>query len=60
MAQLNLQTATPLIFGIILLLTMLLRPQGIWPSSTRAREMQPETASVLAEEDTELYTVRTE
>jgi branched-chain amino acid transport system permease protein len=57
---LNLDTARPLIFGIILLAIMLLRPQGLWPSSTRAREMQPETAGMLAEEDAELYTVRQE
>jgi branched-chain amino acid transport system permease protein len=60
MHTLNLQTASPLLFGIILLLTMLLRPQGIWPSRTRARELQPETEGVLEEEDTELYTVRAE
>jgi branched-chain amino acid transport system permease protein len=60
LAQLNLAGARPLIFGIILVLFMLLRPQGIWPSSTRARELQPATAEILAEEDLELYTVRQE
>jgi len=59
MASVNLQTATPLIFGIILVATMLLRPQGLWPSRTRALELQPESQDVLAEEDTELYDVRT-
>jgi hypothetical protein len=60
MHTVNLQTAGPLIFGIILLVTMLLRPQGLWPSRTRARELRPETEEILEEENTELYTVRTE
>jgi branched-chain amino acid transport system permease protein len=60
MHNLNLQTASPLLFGIILVATMLLRPQGIWPSSTRAREMKPETAEIQQEENAELATVRTE
>jgi branched-chain amino acid transport system permease protein len=60
MANVNLQTASPLLFGIILLATMLLRPQGLWPSRTRARELQPQTEDILEEEDAELYTVRTE
>jgi branched-chain amino acid transport system permease protein len=58
MAQLNLQTARPLIFGIILVSVMLLRPQGLWPSATRARELQPQTAEILSEENEELYTER--
>lgn len=60
MHHVNLQTASPLLFGIILLATMLLRPQGIWPSSTRARELKPETEGIQQEEDTELYSARTE
>lgn len=60
MAQLNLQTANQLIFGIILLGIMLLRPQGLWPSGTRTRELQPETAQVLSEENEELYAARAE
>jgi len=58
MAQLNLQTARPLIFGVILVTVMLLRPQGLWPSATRARELQPQTAEILSEENEELYTER--
>jgi branched-chain amino acid transport system permease protein len=60
MHHVNLQTASPLLFGIILVGTMLLRPQGIWPSRTRARELKPETAEVQQEENAELYTARTE
>lgn len=58
--QLNLTSAKPLIYGILLLVIMLLRPQGLWPSATRTAELEPETARVLAEENTELYTVRSE
>jgi branched-chain amino acid transport system permease protein len=60
LAQLNLVSANQLVFGIILVMIMLLRPQGIWPSTTRARELQPETAEVLSEENVELSTVRSE
>jgi branched-chain amino acid transport system permease protein len=58
MYGLDLGNARPLIFGIILVSIMLLRPQGIWPSSTRARELQPATEQILAEENQELYTTR--
>ncbi|GAC1508466.1 MAG: ABC transporter ATP-binding protein [Chloroflexota bacterium] len=58
--NLNLPSAKPLIFGLILLGIMLLRPQGIWPSGTRARELRPATAGILAEENEELYDARTE
>jgi branched-chain amino acid transport system permease protein len=60
MHNVDLTTASPLLFGIILLGTMLLRPQGIWPSSTRARELKPETGEVQEEENAELYTARAE
>ncbi|MGI8826958.1 MAG: branched-chain amino acid ABC transporter permease [Chloroflexota bacterium] len=60
LANVNLASAHPLIFGLILLLIMLLRPQGLWPSKTRARELRPETARVLAEENQDLYATRSE
>ncbi|HEX6510077.1 MAG TPA: ABC transporter ATP-binding protein [Chloroflexota bacterium] len=60
MHNVNLQTASPLLFGIILLVTMLVRPQGLWPSRTRARELRPATEDVLEEENAELATIRTE
>jgi branched-chain amino acid transport system permease protein len=60
MFHLDLISARPLIFGIILVSVMLLRPQGIWPSTTRARELKPETEEVLEEENADLYTVRAE
>lgn len=58
MYGLDLGNARPLIFGIVLVSIMLLRPQGIWPSSTRTRELKPATEQVLAEENQELYTTR--
>jgi branched-chain amino acid transport system permease protein len=60
MHSVDLTTASPLLFGTVLLVTMLLRPQGLWPSRTRAMELQPATSGILEEEDTDLYTVRTE
>lgn len=54
-----LATAKPMVLGIILVAMMLLRPQGIWPSRTRARELKPQTQAELAEEQEDLYTVRT-
>lgn len=59
LAGLPVLSAKPMIFGIILVAIMLLRPQGLWPERRRAHELQPETEQVLSEEDTELYTVRT-
>jgi branched-chain amino acid transport system permease protein len=56
----NLGTARPLIYGSILLIMMLLRPQGIWPSATRARELQPDNEQILDEENQQLATVRSE
>lgn len=58
MYGLDLGNARPLIFGIVLVGIMLVRPQGIWPSATRERELKPATAEVLAEENQELYTTR--
>jgi hypothetical protein len=52
-------SAKPMIFGIILVGIMLLRPQGLLPEKRRARELHPETDQVLEEEQAELYTVRT-
>jgi len=60
MNGLNLTTAKPLFFGIILVGMMLLRPQGLWPSATRARELHPQTAGERAEEDADLFATRSE
>jgi branched-chain amino acid transport system permease protein len=51
--------AKPMIFGLILVGIMLLRPQGLWPERRHARELRPESEEIAAEEQVELYTVRT-
>jgi branched-chain amino acid transport system permease protein len=52
-------SAKPMLFGLILVGIMLLRPEGLWPERRRARELHPDTAQTLEEEQAELYTVRT-
>jgi branched-chain amino acid transport system permease protein len=47
-----------LIFGIMLVLMMIFRRDGLIPSATRRREMTPGEESVLAEENIQLYDVR--
>jgi branched-chain amino acid transport system permease protein len=52
-------SAKPMLFGLILVGIMLLRPAGLWPERRRARELHPETEHELEGEQAELYTVRT-
>jgi|SRR5579875_1609853 len=59
MGGLPVVSAEPMIFGIILVLIMLVRPGGLVPERRRALEFHPETAQELAEEQEELYTIRT-
>ena len=40
-----------LLFGAGLVLVMLFRPQGLWPSATRARELRPDAATARQEQD---------
>ncbi len=47
-----------LIFGIMLVLMMIFRREGLIPSATRRRELAPGEESVLAEENIQLYDVR--
>ncbi len=49
-----------LIFGLALVLLMLLRPGGLFPSKQRAAEMQPESADITTAENQQLYDVRGE
>ncbi len=49
-----------LIFGLALVLLMLLRPGGLFPSKQRAAEMQPESADISVAENQQLYDVRAE
>ena len=44
-----------LAFGILMVIMMAWRPQGILPSSRRARELKPENVDILEHEDQTLY-----
>jgi branched-chain amino acid transport system permease protein len=46
-----------LLFGLALVLVMLFRPSGLWPSTQRRRELSPE-ASVSAQERATFYDAR--
>jgi branched-chain amino acid transport system permease protein len=43
-----------LVFGLLMVIMMAVRPQGILPSSRRARELQPEDEKILEEESAEI------
>jgi branched-chain amino acid transport system permease protein len=47
-----------LIFGIMLVLMMIFRREGLIPSSQRQRELKPADTLVLAEENLQLYDTR--
>ena len=44
-----------LVFGLLMVIMMAVRPQGIIPSKRRALELHPEDARMLAEEDMQLW-----
>jgi branched-chain amino acid transport system permease protein len=44
-----------LLFGIALVTVMLFRPQGLWPSPVRARELRPENPDEVRQEQEALY-----
>jgi branched-chain amino acid transport system permease protein len=44
-----------LLFGVALVLVMLFRPQGLWPSPVRARELHPENPDEVRQEQEALY-----
>jgi branched-chain amino acid transport system permease protein len=44
-----------LVFGLLMVVMMAVRPQGMIPSSRRARELHPPDARALAEEDQQLW-----
>jgi branched-chain amino acid transport system permease protein len=48
-----------LVFGLALVLMMLLRPGGLFPSKQRAAEMRPEDEDVSVQEQQDLFDVRT-
>jgi branched-chain amino acid transport system permease protein len=47
-----------LIFGLALVLMMLLRPEGLFPSSRRKAELHPESDEILEQETQQLYDIR--
>jgi branched-chain amino acid transport system permease protein len=47
-----------LVFGLALVLMMLLRPGGLFPSKQRAAEMQPESLDITVQEQQDLFDVR--
>jgi branched-chain amino acid transport system permease protein len=57
-AKVHLTDYTFFIYGIILVLFMLFRPEGLLPSSRRKQELRPETADIADAERHELYDVR--
>ncbi|HEY5433568.1 MAG TPA: ABC transporter ATP-binding protein, partial [Coriobacteriia bacterium] len=44
-----------LVFGLLMVVMMAVRPQGMIPSSRRAMELRPEDDRILAEEDLTLW-----
>jgi branched-chain amino acid transport system permease protein len=44
-----------LVFGLLMVVMMAVRPQGMIPSKRRAMELRPEDDRVLAEEDQEIW-----
>jgi len=46
-----------LVFGLLMVVMMAVRPQGMIPSSRRARELKPEDDRILAEEDMTMWDV---
>ena len=44
-----------LLFGVALVLVMLFRPQGLWPSPVRARELRPDNPDQVRQEQESLY-----
>jgi len=46
-----------LVFGLLMVVMMAVRPQGIIPSSRRARELNPESDAILADEDQTMWDV---
>jgi branched-chain amino acid transport system permease protein len=47
------------VFGLALVLMMLLRPGGLFPSKQRAAEMQPESEDISVQEQQDLFDIRT-
>ena len=46
-----------LVFGLLMVIMMAVRPQGMIPSKRRALELRPEDHRVLAEEDQQMWDI---
>ncbi len=57
-ANVRLTDYTFYIYGIILVLFMLFKPEGLLPSSRRKQELRPETAQISEAEKLDLYDVQ--
>ncbi len=44
-----------LLFGLALVIMMVFRPEGIWPSTRRAKELEPENSDITQQEQECLY-----
>jgi branched-chain amino acid transport system permease protein len=49
-----------IVFGLALVLTMLLRPAGLFPSARRKAELEPESEDIRIHETQQLYDIRQE
>jgi branched-chain amino acid transport system permease protein len=47
-----------LLFGMALVLVMIFRPEGLWPSPRRARELRPDDPDTMHHEQESLYDAR--
>ena len=47
-----------LLFGMALVLVMIFRPEGVWPSPRRARELRPDNPDAAHQEQESLYDAR--
>lgn len=56
----DLQSDRFLIFGLALVLMMILRPGGLFPSRQRAAELRPDDEDITVQEQQSMYDVRQE
>ncbi|HVC83013.1 MAG TPA: branched-chain amino acid ABC transporter permease [Chloroflexota bacterium] len=59
-ASFDVNEAEYLIFGILLVLMMVFRPEGLIPSGRRRRELHPTDEGIRVEENQQLYDMRSE
>ncbi len=57
-AAIDLSTSKMMIFGLALVLLMVLRPEGLFPSARRRAELHPENADILEQETESLPDVQ--